>query len=159
MTVARYIALSLISRYHCLDPTNCDILGLHCITVHRLSIQSPCYMYEVPIYQGQTRTTRMSAFWGHPKPPHYSPYYCVMLDPKPKQDKVKVIYLKNLLKFQILEFWNKLYKWHLDKMYKYEMDPVSIVIDTEQTRFCPQTDRLTDGQDETSIYPLELHWA
>ena len=30
MTVARYIALSLISRYHCLDPTNRDISGLHC---------------------------------------------------------------------------------------------------------------------------------
>ena len=33
MTVARYIALSLISRYHCLDPTNRNISGLHCITV------------------------------------------------------------------------------------------------------------------------------
>ena len=32
MTVARYIALSLISRYHCLDPTNRDISGLHCIS-------------------------------------------------------------------------------------------------------------------------------
>ena len=31
MTVARYIALSLISWYHCLDPTNRDISGLHCI--------------------------------------------------------------------------------------------------------------------------------
>ena len=31
MTVARYIALSLISRYHCLDPTNRYISGLHCI--------------------------------------------------------------------------------------------------------------------------------
>ena len=30
MTDARYIALPLISRYHCLDPTNRDILGLHC---------------------------------------------------------------------------------------------------------------------------------
>ena len=34
----------------------------------------------------------------------------------------------------------------LDKMLKYEMDLVSIVEDTEQTRFCPQTDRWTDGQ-------------
>ena len=31
MTDARYIALPLISRYHCLDPTNRDISGLHCI--------------------------------------------------------------------------------------------------------------------------------
>ena len=33
MTDARYIALPLISRYHCLDPTNRDISGLHCITL------------------------------------------------------------------------------------------------------------------------------
>ena len=31
----------------------------------------------------------------------------------------------------------------LDKMCKYEMDPMSIVEDTERTRFCPQTDRRT----------------
>ena len=30
MTVARYIALSLISRYLSMDPTNRDISGLHC---------------------------------------------------------------------------------------------------------------------------------
>ena len=34
MTVVRYITLSLISRYHCLDPTNRDISGLHCISFH-----------------------------------------------------------------------------------------------------------------------------
>ena len=33
MTVTRYIALSLISRYHCLDPTNHDISGLRCTMV------------------------------------------------------------------------------------------------------------------------------
>ena len=33
----------------------------------------------------------------------------------------------------------------LDKMCKYEMDPASIVEDTEWTQFCPQTDRGTDG--------------
>ena len=30
MTDARYIALPLISRYHCLDPTNRDISRVHC---------------------------------------------------------------------------------------------------------------------------------
>ena len=30
----------------------------------------------------------------------------------------------------------------LDKMCKYEMDPLSIMEDTEQTRFCPQTDKV-----------------
>ena len=39
----------------------------------------------------------------------------------------------------------------LDKMYKYEMDPMSIVEDTERTRFCPQTDRRTDGQTDKVI--------
>ena len=33
MTVARYIALSLISRFHCLDPTNRDISRVHCTWV------------------------------------------------------------------------------------------------------------------------------
>ena len=40
-------------------------------------------------------------------------------------------------------------------MCKYEMDPASIVEDTERTRFCPQTDRRTgqtDGQGELSSY-------
>ena len=36
-TLGGYIALSLISRYHCLDPTNRDISGLHCISSHKLS--------------------------------------------------------------------------------------------------------------------------
>ena len=31
MTVARYIVLPLISRYHCVDPTNRDIARVHCI--------------------------------------------------------------------------------------------------------------------------------
>ena len=31
----------------------------------------------------------------------------------------------------------------VDKFCKYEMDLVSIVEDTERTRFCPQTDRRT----------------
>ena len=47
----------------------------------------------------------------------------------------------------------------LDKMCKYEMDPISIVEDTERTRFCPQTDRRTDGQGETSIPPFQLRWS
>ena len=41
-------------------------------------------------------------------------------------------------------------------MCKYEMDPMSIVEDTERTRFCPQMDRRTDGQGETSIPPFQL---
>ena len=36
------------------------------------------------------------------------------------------------------------------------MDPMSIVDDTERTRFCPQTDRRTDGQGDTSIPPFNF---
>ena len=43
----------------------------------------------------------------------------------------------------------------LPEMCKYEMDPMSIVEDTEQTRFCPQTDKRTDGRTENvePVYP------
>ena len=36
-----------------------------------------------------------------------------------------------------------------DKVYKYEMDPASIVEDTKWTRFHPQTEKLTDRKGET----------
>ena len=36
---------------------------------------------------------------------------------------------------------------------------MSIVEDTERTRFCPQTDRRTDRQGETSIPPFQLRWS
>ena len=52
---------------------------------------------------------------------------------------------------QKFKFWNKKKNQHLtqllklvDKIYKYEMDPTSIVEYTEQTWFCPQTDGETD---------------
>ena len=38
-------------------------------------------------------------------------------------------------------------------MCKYEMDPASIVEDTERTRFCTQTDKVKP------VYPLQLRWA
>ena len=43
-----------------------------------------------------------------PPPPHDYPYHWVILDPKSKEDKVKVTNLKNSPKFQISGFWN----WH-----------------------------------------------
>ena len=100
-----------------------------------------------------TRTTRTPAFWGYPPPPHDYPLYWVILDPKSKEDKVKVTNFKNLPKFQI--FKQTLHATHLlkllDKMCKYEMDPMSIVKDTEQTRFCPQTDRQTRWNQYTPL--------
>ena len=55
----------------------------------------------------------------------------------------------------------------VDKMCKYEMDRASVVEDTKQTLFCPQmdgemnrqVDRWTDGQDKTSIPPLQFIWG
>ena len=83
---------------------------------------------------------------------------------KSKEDKVKVTNLTNSPKLQ--NFWILKRASHathllklLDKMCKYEMDPMSIVEDTERTRFCPQTDRRTDGQGDTSIPPFQLRWS
>ena len=63
----------------------------------------------------KTRTTRTPAFWGYPPPPppppppHDYPFYWVILDPKSKEDKVKVTDLKNSPTFQ---FRNKHYTQH-----------------------------------------------
>ena len=51
-------------------------------------------------------------FWGYPPPPHDYPYHWVILDPKSKDDKVKVTNFKNSPKFQIFEFWNGHYTRH-----------------------------------------------
>ena len=98
----------------------------------------------------------MPVFWGCPLPPHDYPYYWVILNPKSKEDKVKVIDLKECAK--ILNFLILTQSLHatrllklLDKMCKYEMELTCIVEDTERTRFCPQTDRRTDRQGQTSI--------
>ena len=82
-----------------------------------------------------------------------------------KKDNVKVTNLKNSPKFQILK--QTLHATHvlklLDKMCKYEMDPTSIVEDTERTRFCPQTDGRMDGQTDkvkpAGIPPFQLRWS
>ena len=99
----------------------------------------------------RTRTRRTPAFWGYPMPHDY-PNYWVILGPKFKQDKVKVTNLKIVLKVQIWNFepnfTSKLLKL-LDMMCKYEMDPASVVEDTERAGFCPQTDRRTGGRTDS----------
>ena len=91
-----------------------------------------------------TRTTRTPAFWGYPPPPHDYPYHWVILDPKSKEDKVKVTNLKKSPKFQI---WNGSdeYSW------RYRADTI---LSTDG-----QTDRQTDGQGDTSIPPYQLRWS
>ena len=83
----------------------------------------------------QTKT-RTHAFWGYTVPPHDCPFYWFLLDPRWKEDKFKVTNLKNLPKFHFFLFWKILtYETHLlkllGKMCIYEMDPVSIVEDTD----------------------------
>ena len=73
----------------------------------------PCLALEIcHTDKLKTKTTRTPAFWGYPPPPHDYPYYWVILDPKSKDDEVKVTNWKNLPKFQISKFWNKRYTWH-----------------------------------------------
>ena len=73
-----------------------------------------------------------------------------ILDPKSKQDKVKVTNLKNspklhfLLNFELNSTCDTLQKM-LDKIHKYEINPASFLEDTERTRFCTQMDRRADG--------------
>ena len=106
----------------------------------------------------KTRTTRTPAFWGYPPPPHDYPYHQVILDPKSKEEKVKVTNLKNSPKFQIFEFWNKHYtihafwsclircanmKWIWWVLLKIQSGHDSV-------------HRRTDGQGETSIPPFNF---
>ena len=77
-----------------------------------------------------------------------------ILDPKSKQDNVT--HLKNLTKLQICPVVTKsLQATHLkllDTMCKYDMDPASIIEDTERTWFCPQTDKVKP------VYPLSTNY-
>ena len=81
--------------------------------------------------------------------------------PKSKQDKVKVTNLKNFPKLYFFFTLKKVVHATqllklLDKVCKYEMNPVSIVENTERPPFCPQTDRWTRWNQYT---PLQLCWA
>ena len=115
----------------------------------------------------KTRTIRTSAFWGYPPPPHDYPYYWFILNPKLKQDKLKVTNLKNLPKLQICEIWKTLYmrhtfwsclircvnmKWIQWVLWKIQSGHHSVH---------RRTDGRTEGQMDKvkPVYPLQLHWA
>ena len=75
--------------------------------------------------------------------------------------EVKDINFKNLPKNNILKILQKSFHGThllelLDMMYKHEIDPASIVEDTEQTPFCPQRDGQTDKL--KPVYPFQLRW-
>ena len=67
--------------------------------------------------------------------------------------QVKRRWKSKLRILRFLKIWNKRYTQHTFwsclircANMQWIMDPTSIVEDTERTRFCPQTDRRTDGQ-------------
>ena len=109
----------------------------------------------------KTRTIRMPVFWGYPPPPHDYPYYWFILDPKSKEDKVKVINLKNLPKFHIFLFWNKHYMWHTFWscliIYANMKWIWQVLLKIQSGHY--SVHRQTDGQSETSIPPFQLCWS
>ena len=92
-----------------------------------------------------TRTTRMPALWGYPR--HLMIIHTIesywIPSQKRQSQSCKFKEFSKISNFLIL--LETLHATHilklLDNICKYKMDPMSIVEDTERTRFCPQTDR------------------
>ena len=107
----------------------------------------------------------MPVFWSYLLPPHDYPYYWFILDSMSKADKVKVTNIKNLPKFQIVEFWKKQYmrhtflnclitcaKWNGSGKYCWRYRADTILSTTDGQR-----DRWTDGWTSWNQYtPLPL---
>ena len=98
----------------------------------------------------KTRTIRTPAFWGYPPPPATSWLHIPLshIGSQVNRRQSQSYKFKEFAK--ISNFWilkRTLHATHLlkllDKRCKYEMDLMSIVEDTERTRFCPRTDRRT----------------
>ena len=88
-------------------------------------------------------STRTPAFWGYPRRlmiTHTIESYWIPSQKKTKS-KLQIYKISNFLILKRALHATHLLKL-LDKMCKYEMDPMSIVEDTERTRFCPQTDKV-----------------
>ena len=110
-------------------------------------------MYIITV---QTRTTRTPALWGYPPTASWLPIPLSHIGSQVKRRQRQSYKFKKFAKISLhATHFLKL----LDKMCKYQMDPVSIVEDTERTWFCPQTDRRTDGQGDTSLPPFQLRWS
>ena len=94
-------------------------------------------------------------------PPHDYTYYWVILDLKSKENKVKVTNLKNLPKFQICHFSNKLYTRHT--FWNCLLRCANIkwiwrVLLKIQSRH-NSIHRWTDWQGETSISSFQIRWS
>ena len=116
---------------------NLILPGIHCLL---LEIDIFWYVAD-QLYQNMTRT---HAFWGYPLCPMIT-HTVEQVISKSKQDKIKVTNLNNLSKLQIIEFEFKKKSTGdtplklLDKMCKYEMEPVSIVENAERNKTTKQT--------------------
>ena len=140
-----------------------EVFVMHLCIIREMQADS----HSVCICNGRprwTRITRTPPFWEYPPPPHDYPYYWVILDPKSKEDKVKVTNLKNLPKFQIFDFGNKHYTRHTICLIRCSnMEWIWCVLlkiqsghDSVHRRTDEQTDRRTDKQGETSIPPFNF---
>ena len=137
----------------------CAIRNTHFFPPKQLSMKR----VNLVIHINRTRTTRTPAFWGYPPPPHDYPYHWVILDPKSKEDKVKVTSFKNSPKFQIFEFWNGHYMRHTFwsclircanmKWIRWVLLKIRSRHDSVHRRTEGQTDGRTDGQ-VIPVYPL-----
>ena len=91
------------------------------------------------------------------------PHYWVILDPKSKEDKVKVANLKNVSKLQIFEFWNKLHTrhtfWSCLIRYAYMKWIRQVLLKIQSGH--DSVHRWTDGQADKvkPVYPLSLKRA
>ena len=131
-----------------------DVVTMSC----RLSLAEGIHKMIPAKTRKATEETRTTGFWGYPQPPHDYPYHWFILDPKSKQDKSQSYKFKKFAKKSNLEILqDTLHATHilnlLGKMCKYEIDPASIVEDTEWTPFCPQMDGPTDRRSWTPPPP------
>ena len=105
----------------------------------------PIYIYsnntvKLCLYLNQTKLEQLECLRSEDTPcrlmiTHTIESYWI---PSEKKIKIFLIFKQSLHTTHLLKL--------LDKMCKYEMDPTSIVEDTERKRFCPQMDRRADGQ-------------
>ena len=124
------------------------------------TFQSQIVIIDIRTFPSPTRTTRMPSFWGYPLSPNDYPYHWVILDPKSKEDKVKVANFKNLPKFLNKHctrhtFGSCLIRCSNMKWIRW----VLLKIQSGHDSVHRQTGRRTDGQGETSIPPFQLRWS
>ena len=118
--------------------------------IHWLILESPhqwavMWCFNIFLILAWTRTTRTPAFWGYPPPPNDYPYHWVILDPKSKEDKVKVTNLKNSPKFHYTRhtFWSCLIRCANMKWIRWVLLKIQSGHDSVHRRTDEQTDRRT----------------